>query len=185
MDETYTDAELLALMREDRQDAFELLYLRYWLSLYDAAYQRLKNIEQSEDIVQEIFLKFWARRHEVNIENLPVYLHMAVRYSVYNLVSRGVASKTFYQPLETVTSLATAADAKVIEMELHSLIFSYINTLPKKRRLIFTLHFEENLSTKEIASRLNISQKTVQNQLGAVVHGLRTKLTALLPLVIW
>jgi RNA polymerase sigma-70 factor (ECF subfamily) len=65
------------------------------------------------------------------------------------------------------------ADGEVIDKELADLFNSWLNTLPEKRKLIFVMHFIDKLTTKEIAERLNISQKTVQNQLGSSVQDLR------------
>ncbi len=171
---SYSDGELLTLLAQDNRDAFELLYRRYWLQLFDAAYQRLKNTQQAEDIVQDIFITIWTRRAVLKIANLPGYLHAAVRFRVLNYVARDAAAPAFYEPFEAIISGSQAADGNLLEKELIGLLHAYIKTLPKKRRQIFLLHLRENLSTKEIAGRLNISQKTVQNQLGTALHGLRT-----------
>src|SRR5580698_6805084 len=98
------DNELLVLLAQDNRNAFELLYRRYWLELYDAAYQRLKNNQQAEDIVQDIFVNLWIRRDLVKIENLRAYLHAAVRFRVLNYVQRDLASEAFYEPFEAIAS---------------------------------------------------------------------------------
>ena len=68
----------------------------------------------------------------------------------------------------------------LLEKELLDLVQSYINSLPEKRKQIFLLHIKDNLSTKEIAERLNISQKTVQNQLGTSMQGLHTRIAPII-----
>lgn len=180
MDNTFTDQELLKLMSENDRGAFNLIYRKYWKGLYLAAYKRLRNQEQSEDIVQEVFIKFWIRRAELKIENLSAYLQTAVRYQVYNYVSRDLVNKAFYEPFEALTTLPVSADNLIIEKELLQLAVDYITALPRKKRQIFLLHMNENLSTNEIAARLNISRKTVQNQLSVAMSGLRE---AILPVV--
>jgi RNA polymerase sigma-70 factor (family 1) len=170
----YNDNDLLALLAQDDRNAFELLYQRYWLSLYDKAYQRLKNSQQAEDIVQDIFVTLWSRRAVLRINNLPGYLHTAVRFRVFNYVKRDLASEVFFEPFEAMAAHQEGADEHLMEKEMLCLINSYADTLPDKRRQIFLLHLQENMSTKEIAGQLRISQKTVQNQLGNALHGLRT-----------
>jgi len=180
----YNDCELLALLSYDNRDAFELLYHRYWLQLYDAAYQRLKDNQQAEDIVQDIFVSIWTRRATLKIENLSAYLHAAVRFRVLNYVKRGLVADGFYEPFEAVAAHSSCADGHLMEKEMISLLNAYIKTLPEKRRQIFLMHVRENLSTKEIAEQMRISQKTVQNQLGTALHRLRAHVLPLFFLLI-
>lgn len=175
-----TDQELLLLMAEDDREAFEIIYRRYWSELYDAAYRRLKNTSQAEDIVQNIFIDLWLRRAACHIQHLPAYLHTAVRYNIYNFIARDAVNDSFYEPFEAVAAYPAGGDAWVIEKELLSLVNAYLAALPKKRHLIFTLYFNENLSTEEIAKQLKISRKTVQNQLNTAMNGLRASLLPLL-----
>ncbi|WP_315816158.1 sigma-70 family RNA polymerase sigma factor [Paraflavitalea speifideaquila] len=78
---------------------------------------------------------------------------------------------------------ALGADNAVVEKELQDLATAWLNTLPPKRKEIFLLYFRENLSTKEIAERLNISQKTVQNQIGTSSKALRKKLLVAITII--
>lgn len=168
--------QLLSLLAAEDKTAFELIYTRYWKQLYNTAFQRLKCAVQAEEIVQEIFIKIWTRRKELDIHNLAGYLNTAVRLSVYNYVERDLASRHFYEPFETITIADTSgADSILQEKELKRLFEAYIDALPRKRREIFLLHINDNLSTKEIAQRLGISQKTVQNQIGTTMQGLRSQ----------
>jgi RNA polymerase sigma-70 factor (ECF subfamily) len=175
----HTDCELLALLTLDDGQAFEVLYHRYWHQLYDAAYQRLRNVQQAEDIVQDIFVTIWTRRAKQRIENLPAYLHTAVRFRVFNYVERDLANKAFFEPFGTVVDCQSAADEQLMSKEMIKLIRLYARTLPEKRRQIFLLHLSDSLTTREIAEQLHIKQKTVQNQLGKVLHGLRSQIAHL------
>jgi RNA polymerase sigma-70 factor (ECF subfamily) len=170
----YTDNELLDLLSQDNRNAFELLYKRYWPTLYDAAHQRLKNNQQAEDIVQDIFINLWTRRAHLKIDNLPAYLCTAVRFRVFNYVHRDLAAEAFYEPFEAMAAHHAGADGQLLEKEMMQLVEAYAKSLPEKRRRIFLMHLTGNLSTREIADQLRVSQKTVQNQLGTALHGLRT-----------
>jgi RNA polymerase sigma-70 factor (ECF subfamily) len=182
MENSFTEQQLLSMMADNDRKAFEIIYRRYWNDLYNAAYRRLKNAEQVEDIVQDIFIRFWERRATLQIENLSAYLHTAVRYKVYNYISRDAVTDAFYEPFEAIAVYPVSADAMIIEKELLQLTEDYFATLPKKRQRIFSLYFNEELSTREIAARLNISQKTVQNQLCTTMNGLRAHI---LPVIIF
>lgn len=182
MENSFTEQQLLSMMADNDRKAFEIIYRRYWNDLYNAAYRRLKNTEQVEDIVQDVFIKFWERRSNLQIENLSAYLHTAVRYKVYNYISRDAVTEAFYEPFEAIAVYPVSADALVVEKELLQLAESYIASLPPKRQRIFTLYYNENLSIGEISEQLKISRKTVQNQLHTAMNGLRTHL---LPLIIF
>ena len=160
----------------DDKEAFDELYRRYWTILYNAAYKRLKAIEPSKDVAQEVFVDLWMRRGKVEIENLQAYLHTAVRFQVLKLISREKNITSFLEPFENMAISSFSADGEVIDKELADLFTSWLNTLPAKRKAIFVMHFIEKLTTREIADRLEISQKTVQNQLGNSVHDLRASI---------
>lgn len=180
----HTESRLLELIGHSNREAFELLYRRYWSQLYDAAFQRLKNGQQAEDIVQEIFIGLWTRRDTLQIENLPAYLHTAVRNRVLNYVARNKIADSFYEPLAALLSDTTAADSALMQKELLELMRAYIGSLPEKRKQIFALYLYHNLSTREIAEKLHISQKTVQNQLHTTMKGLKSKMAPLLLIVL-
>ncbi len=175
----HNDSELLTLLTQDDSEAFELLYRRYWHQLYDAAYQRLRNGQQAEDIVQDIFVTIWTRRANLHIENLQAYLHTAVRFRVFNYVERDLADKAYFEPFATIVDCHSAADEQLMNKEMIKLIRLYARTLPEKRRQIFLLHLSESLTTREIAEQLHIKQKTVQNQLGKALQGLRSHIAHL------
>lgn len=177
---SYTDNELTQLIQQGDEPAFVELYNRYWLELYNTAYQRLKNKEQVEDIIQDVFVKLWIRRAELQIENAQAYLHTAIRFRVFNYVERETVHESFFEPFETIGFSSSIADEKIREKELLNLMQTYIGALPGKRKQIFLLHLKDNLSTREIAERLNISQKTVQNQLRTAMQDLHIRITPII-----
>lgn len=168
---------LFDLLKQGDQSAFEEIYRRYWTELYNAAYKRLPEKEKCQDIIQNVFMSLWTRREQVDLENPSAYLHTAVRFQVLKQIARNpkgsFLTETFQE--ELISPLAT--DAELLEKEVKDLIAYFIAALPKKRRDIFLKHYFEGLSTAKIAVELNISQKTVQNQLTTVSHALRLKLT--------
>jgi RNA polymerase sigma-70 factor (ECF subfamily) len=182
--DNFQDKELLSLMAQDDHEAFEQLYKCYWLEMYDSAYRRLKNKKQAEDIVQEVFLSLWLRRRKQNIDNLPAYLHTAVKFRVFNYVERNLSHKSFYDPFVEIALSSKGTDSSLIEKELYNLLIAYINTLNEKKKEIFRLHFVENKSTKEIAEQLKIPRKTVQNQLRSIALDVRSRIAPILILFI-
>ena len=163
---SHTDKELLILISKDNSKAFEEIYSRYWESLLDASYKRIKDIDNSKDIVQNIFIDLWNRRDKVEIENLAAYLNTAVRFQIFKLFAKKKSSPVFLELFDTIITTQCNAENKIQDNELKALFEAWLKCLPEKRKQIFILHYLENYTTNEIAEKLQISQKTVQNQVG-------------------
>jgi RNA polymerase sigma-70 factor (ECF subfamily) len=170
-----SDKQLLLLVKQHDRIAFDQLYNRYWLSLFNMAYKRVRDREACCDILQDIFTDLWSKREARNIDNLAAYLNTAVRNKVYSLISQGRAGNYFVQPFEEIAG-AVGADSSMNQKEISKLVALWMENLPAKRREIFQLRFYEGASTKQISEHLNISQKTVQNQLLLAFSDLRRHL---------
>ncbi len=178
------DGELIPLIREGSISAFEELYRRHWPAMYNTAFKRLKNAEQTKDVLQDIFTDLWVRREKISINNAGAFLHTAVRYQVYKLIAKREVSPEFFLLLDKIAISPYTADKKLTETEFSKLAESWMASLPEKRQMIFRMHYQDNLSTREIAEKLQISQKTVQNQLGKTFNDLRARLAHLFTLFI-
>lgn len=173
--ELYTNESLLNLLREDSKEAFVLIYRKFWDSLYNTAYKRLRNADLCKDVVQNVFTDLWYRRDRLTIQNLSAYLHTAVRFQVYKEVVKQPSDSEFFKVLEEILVSPVQSDAGLIDSELSDLVKLWIDALPEKRRKIFLMHFYEEMTTDEIARQLKISQKTVQNQLNTARTDIRAK----------
>jgi RNA polymerase sigma-70 factor (ECF subfamily) len=174
------DLALFNLMRMGFEPAFDEIYKRYWKKLFNEAYKRLGSIELSEEIVQDVFTDLWIKKEKKQIDNLFAYLLTAVRYQVYMQFKNRKRIPFFEQPLEHMAEASLQADSVYFEKELQESIAIWLQEQPEKRREIFKLRFMEGISTREISELLNISQKTVQNQLTTSLYKLRISLTKLM-----
>lgn len=168
---------LFALLKQGDEAAFEKIYKRYWRELYNAAHKRLPEKEKCQDIIQNIFADLWTRRADLEIDNPTAYLHTAVRFQVLKQITRSPKNSFISTQFEADLISPLASDGDLLEKEVKTLIELYIAALPEKRKNIFLMHYFEGLSTTNIAIQLNVSRKTVQNQLTTASHGLRFKLT--------
>ena len=174
------EQSLFALLRQGDESAFEQIYKLYWTQLFNTAYKRLPEKEKCKDIIQNVFTDLWNRRATLDLANPAAYLHTAVRFQVLKQISKNSKSSAFTATFETELISPLATDAEVLEKEVRVLIELFINALPQKRRDIFLMHYFKGLSTSQIATQLNVSQKTVQNQLTTASNALRLRLTQLL-----
>jgi len=153
------DAELLALIQQDERDAFKAIYNRYWSKLYISAYKILRDRYHSEDIVQEVLLKLWLKRSDNNIECLNAYLHNAVRFQVFNNIRNGKVRASLFVEIGELF-VENDAENNLLSSDFNRKLEASIIELPQKCRKIFLLSRREQMSTKEIADRLDISSKT-------------------------
>ncbi|WPU97530.1 RNA polymerase sigma-70 factor [Mucilaginibacter sp. cycad4] len=172
-----SDMQLIGRLKADDEAALTMIYRRYWASLFKAAYNILKDRQACEDIIQELFIKLWDCRAEVEITiSLKAYLYASVRYGVYRQIRTGtpVRSEIFDDLIERLHTPATHNSIEHKELLLQ--INQVIDTLPEKCREVYKLSREECLSHKEIALQLNISTKTVENHLTKALRQLRGSL---------
>jgi len=173
------DHELLARLQQDEENAFNEIYDRYWSLVYTDAFRRVKSHAKAQDLTQDLFIKLWTRRKELDISNLRAYLRVGIRNRVFNLFEK----ERRYVPFEKLLQLPVEenqADITAIRNEFMAAYQALVDALPEKRQKIFRYRFDDGLSTEEIAEKLNISRKTVQNQLGRATSSVRSELTQLI-----
>lgn len=176
---TLSDLELLEKLRSGDGAAFDVLYANYWPKVYAQAYKRLQNTEQAKDVTQEVFVSLWARKELNYIDNLGAYFFTAVRNNVFKLQRKQELFTPVNDLMEELYASPNKADALLLEHEFFSSLGSLVETLPPAQQQIFKMRYQEELSTQEIADKLQISLKTVQNQLGRALSQLRTMMTLL------
>ncbi|MBB6237459.1 RNA polymerase sigma-70 factor (ECF subfamily) [Pedobacter sp. AK013] len=169
----WPDSLLVRDMQSNDRSAFEKIYNRYWSKLYLSAYHILRNREASEDIIQEIFVSLWLKREHSAVDNLNNYLFTAVRFQVFKAIRDGKIRTDLLHDTELLVSANNAENA-FAEKEIAQRLDESIELLPQKCKEIFILSRKEHLSVKEIAARLNISPKTVENQITIALRRLRT-----------
>lgn len=170
-----SDLQLWASIRQHDESAFNELFRRYWIRLYKTAYQYLKDKETSEEVVHDVFLNIWDRRNELEIITFSSYMLTAIRYQIYNRM-RALKSPLIYgdDSIEVGSvSAYNTGENKIEEQELREQIYNYLQALPKRCQEIFCMSRIEQLSNQEIAMRLGISKRTVENQLTAALKHLR------------
>lgn len=167
------DEQLLRAVAMGNAEALEQLYVRYWQHLFTAAYNVLKNKAICEDIVQEAFLQLWQRRETLDIQTtLQAYLFSVIRYSVFKHIKKEQTHSQVFQHLPERLQSITPEDI-VVEKNIRSQLAIIVNSLPEKCREIYLLSREEQLTHNEIASRLNISTKTVENHITIALKKIR------------
>ena len=174
------EVHLLFSLSEGKEEALKMLYQKYWQQLFMSAYNVLKDKEACEDIVQEIFIRLWQRRASLNISSsLSAYLFTATRYMVFQQLKKSNVRSGLFEDLEERV-WTDAPDIPLYTKDLQERIHAEVENLPEKCRNIYKLSREQNLSYKAIADHLQISPKTVENQLSIALKKLRDALSEFL-----
>jgi len=174
---TYTDKELLQQIAEDDSMAFTMLYRRYWEELFVTAAKALREKTEAEDVVQDVFLSLWNRRHELNIqESLVAYLHTSVRYKAIQYIEKNITRRDYLALLAdvSVNTLPPNAEINLQVEELQKTINNTIASMPPKMQQVYKLSRQEQLSHKEIAERLSVSAETVKKHIQHALQLIKT-----------
>jgi len=138
----------------------------------------IKDKDEAEDILQEVFVSVWNRReHLTQIESISAYLFSAVRFQGLKYIQKESKKGLF---INSLLNFFTDVDNCVYEQqalkEVEQVLDNTIKDLPPKMQEVFILSRKEQLSHKEIAETLNISDKTVKKQIGNALKIFRMKL---------
>jgi len=174
-----SDLELLSEFKMGSPAAFKVIYERYWQLLYVAACKVLKDEDEAEDVVQEVFVSLLNKRDSLELSGaLSSYLFTSVRYKVFDFISRKKVRLSYEESINQYVIQGNCnTDQALIEKEINATMEQEIQNLPKKMKEVFELSRKSELSHKEIATALNISDKTVKKQISNALKLLKPRFT--------
>lgn len=178
---SYTDQQLLDCLKSGDQLAFAEIYERYWKVMYFHVLKMLGDEDDAKDVVQELFAALWTKGSNIPFNtNLSGYLYITARNKVINLIQQKKVRRDYLSALTTfVDEAGNGTVEQIDEKELLLIVEKEIQNLPVKMRQVFELSRKDYLSHKEIASQLNISDKTVKKQIGYAIRVIKLKLDVL------
>lgn len=163
---TYTDTDLIRLIKEDNEIAFKQLFNRFYKYMVVTSYNILGDNNKARDVAQDVFMELWKKRETIQINSaVKPYLRRAVVNKSLNYIKAQRLDFSKEEQLNHRVSKEADAQAVLEGDDLQALINQTIESLPKKCQLIFVLCRKEHLTHKEIAEQLNISTKTVENHM--------------------
>ena len=176
------DKELTGLLQNGDELAFTEIYNRYWTKLFAVAANKISDLDEAEEIVQDIFVSLWKRRNELEtINTLGPYLAVSVKYRVIKVLAKRSHQQKYSDYSQHIKDLTDDSTQQWLEFEeLRSRLAGFVADLPEKCRLVFQLSRESGYSQKKIAAELGIAEKTVEAHLGKALKTLRTRLSQFL-----
>lgn len=167
LDSKKSEIQLIQEFKKGNAEAFKLLFDRYHERMYSFLFSFLRSKEDTEEVVQETFLKIWESRENFS-EDYPFesLLFRIAKNTSLNYSRKKVNRIVFEKHFSFFSNLSeSSTDEYILFQETQSIIETILNGLPPKRKEIFLLQKIEGLSRKEIADKLNISVITVDHQL--------------------
>jgi len=169
------DTILAQKISEGSEKAFKEIYWLYCDQLHSLAFQYLRDQQLAEDAVQDIFLKLWNQRHQLD-ENRSIkgFLLISLKNHVLNMLKinkRRILRQFEYSRINT--NEVNEADSSVTCSELHLLIEHCLENLSDAKRRVYELKRVGDFSNKEIASRLGLSENTVKSHYYLAIKSLK------------
>lgn len=166
------------IKEEEDAEIFALLFRTYYKDLVLFAGACIPEREICEDIVQSVFLRLWNERGELVIEtSVKSYLLTSVRNACLdeirhrNVVREHEAHVFSYDRQEDIDT-----ENYILYSDLHRHLMEALRKVPDKLREAFEMNRFEGLKYKEIAEKLNVSERTVEVRIGKTLELLRTYL---------
>lgn len=176
------DHELTALLKKGDAYSYTEIFERYNRLLLRHAFRLLSNDEEAYDVVQDVFLHLWQKRDVIEFNSsLSGYLFTAVKNRIFKLFAH---QKVVLRYAESISAFMiegyNIVEDSLMEKELSALIEKEIQALPAKMREVFLLNKKEELTYKEIAERLNITDQTAKQQVYKAMKILKPKIDGFL-----
>jgi RNA polymerase sigma-19 factor, ECF subfamily len=170
-------------IRELDQGSFEKLFREYFAPLISFAKKILVDEDDAREVVHQVFITIWEKRQEMD---LSVSLKSYLFTSVHNRSLNVIRDRKKFSSSE-VPDIASEWDVSAVieSMELEEKIMEVIGSLPEKCREVFAMSRFEGLKYSEIAEKMNISVKTVENQMSKALKILREKLLKYMSILLW
>jgi RNA polymerase sigma-70 factor, ECF subfamily len=178
---TKSNSELILLIQKDDRVAFYHIYERYSKRLYGFVLRYIKQHEDAEEIVQEVFVKIWESRNKIDAySSFEAFLFTIAYNTTISLLRKRTNEKKYLEHLKSLQQADNSPDLidEINFIELNGRVQSLLNELTPRQKEIFHLSREEGLTHDEIANKLEISVNTVKKHMGNTLTFLRTQINS-------
>jgi RNA polymerase sigma-70 factor (ECF subfamily) len=174
INEHTSDYELVDKLQKDDLEAFDEIFKKYGDRLFGFALKYLKSKEESEGLVQDVFLKIWEKRSSLKKESsLKSYLFTIAYHNMCGFFKKRLIHEKFNNEIYFAESQAVNLEEQLEYKSTLEQIDKLIEKLPDKQKIIFNKSRKDGKSTKEIAEEMNLAPGTIDNQISAALKFLR------------
>lgn len=172
------DQDLAQRIKKDEKDAYEELFKRYAPRIFSFSILYLKNKDDAEELVQNVFLKIWEKRQILDAtQNIKAFIFKIAVNTIYDFIRRKNIERAFedYAKLNYTVNENYTWHSVIFE-EMQRNLNNLVAQLPEQQQKIFRLSKLEGLANEEIAETLNLSKRTVENHLYRALSFLKKQL---------
>lgn len=178
--DSVTDSDWILALKEGDVQAFSELFDRYGKRLYHFSMGYLKSVEDAEEIVQDVFLKIWNSREELLVDkSFESYLFTIAKNAILNTIRKSKSEQVYLNYVKLHPGKDVLLDDELNFNELEKAYNEAIDRLSPRKKEVFLLSKEQSLSNADIAQKMNISVKTVENQMTSALSEIRKNLRSL------
>jgi RNA polymerase sigma-70 factor (ECF subfamily) len=189
--ENNTEQELMKKFCSGDKNAFKEIFLAYYSKLSWFVERYIKSQETADEIIKELYIDLWEKRDQLNVHtSVKAYLYRAARNRALNYIrSQNTIGRKLPisiiedEELVIIKSHAKTPYEELEQKELEQAVEEAVGSLPGRTKLVFTLHRDDGLTYAEIANVMEISAKTVENQMARAFRKLREKLSPFMPVL--
>ncbi|TKG97010.1 RNA polymerase sigma-70 factor [Puteibacter caeruleilacunae] len=169
------ERKYLAALKNGDTKSFDKLFSEYGKRLYHFSYGYLKSTEKAEDVVQEVFLRIWRNRHQLNPNlSFKAYVFKIAYHHILELFEQNNRQQVYqHQLLEESFVFNDDTNERLNYQMLLEKVENLILKLPERQRQVLLKRRKEGISIKEIASQLDIAPKTVENHLTEALKNIK------------
>ena len=171
-----TDEMLVKLLKASDEKAFKTIYERYWKSIYLTALKKLRSAHLAEELTQSLFVNIWERREQSSIINISSYLSSAIKYKIINYIESRYSSQGVIDEDMSDLMADNSTEDNILLNDLNLAITNALQQLPVKTREVFKLSRFDHFSVREIAGKMNLSEKAVEYHITQSLKLLRIEL---------
>jgi len=172
------ESQLIEQLRNGSKEAFRKLFDAYGPKIHAFAFSYLKNSDDADEHLQDVFLKLWEKRAELDTsKNIKSYLFKICINLIYDCFRRKSIEQAYLKrSVKTNSEFGDNTWQQVVYDDMQKNLQQLILGMPEQRQRIFRLSKEDGLTNEEISNQLHLSKRTVENQLYRAVSYLKNKL---------
>ena len=177
--------DLFTSFQNNDPAAVKQVFYDHYPRAYKTISRYIKDPAIAEDLTQEVIFNFWNKRNKINLKtSMGAYINrMAINQALMHIRSSKITSDV--NVLEVKESVNPLPSEELHARELKDMIIKIVEKLPQQPKIVFKLSRFEQLSHKEIATALNIKEKTVENHMSRALKVLREQLKHILELLLF
>lgn len=171
----FDDLDLTKLLLAGSNKAFKIFYERHQNRIFRLAFRYLKCEEEAQEVVQEVFIKFWENRDKIEIgKPLEAWIYTIGKNHIFNKLKKKASQWKLTQSYnKTQISVDNSIQNKIQDNEYALFLNNTLKTLTEKQLVVYTMAREDNFTYYQIANQLNISVLTVKTHMSRALCHIR------------